>query len=305
METSIDDAAQKASMPPPPSKTMLSYFTKIPSKGVKVKEANSRKLAPAFNKQHVENFQNTRLNQFDAELYNNQTSPNFFVNYLKSIKSGQHKPFRLQRKPRGPLRAKLLQYHEDIRPPYWGTWQKKSKIITGRRPLAQDEDIFDYEVDSEAEWDYGGPGESLKGDDSEDDEELDDYEIDMKTFVPHGYVSDDEVETHSDQEESPSANQSLDENCDYEDSNMSVQIIGEKGPSGIPIAQQDRPQQQQPQPKQVVCEPLPIQQTPFSKPKQEIKPISLGIYYEDTSSILNESKIQFLRAFQGVACKDC
>uniref|UniRef100_A0A6G1SBV2 Chromatin assembly factor 1 subunit A-A n=1 Tax=Aceria tosichella TaxID=561515 RepID=A0A6G1SBV2_9ACAR len=357
MDTSIEEGPQEVSRPtapppPPPSKTMLSYFTKLPSKAVVVEETNPRKLAPAFNKQHVEMFQNTRLEKFDAELFNvnnndcnknghdedengstdnhttnrdepmvdvtrmdvEQHSPKFFVNYIKSIRSGQRKPFKVQVKPRGPLRAKLLQYHEDIRPPYYGTWQRKSRIITGRRPFAQDDDVFDYEVDSEAEWDIGGPGESLKGDDSDDDEELDEYEIDMKTFVPHGYVSDDEVEVHSDQEETPSANQSIDEICDVEDSNLSVQIISEKRPNGSSIEakqhghpQQHLPQQPLQQTKQTVCDPSPIQQQLTStKQKQEIKPISLGIYYDDTQpTILSESKIQFLRAFQGVACKDC
>lgn len=348
METSIEEAPPEVSRPapppPPPSRTMLNYFTKLPSKAVVVEETNPRKLAPAFNKQHVEEFQNTRLEKFDAELFkvnnnycnnnengkengsngdhatNNdepmvditrmdveQIQPNFFVNYIKSIRAGQHKPFRVQIKPRGPLRARLLQHHEDIRPPYYGTWQRKSKIITGRRPFAQDEDVFDYEVDSEAEWDIGGPGESLKGDDSEDDEELDEYEIDMKTFVPHGYVSDDEIEIHSDQEESPSANQSVDESvCDVEDSNLSVQIIAEKRPNGQPIEVKQLGQQPQQQTKPAACDPSPNQQLPSTKQKQEIKPISLGIYYEDTQpTILSESKIQFLRAFQGVACKDC
>lgn len=348
MDSSVEEATQKVEVvapPQAPSKTMLSYFTKLPSKAVVIEETSRRKVAPAFNKQHVEKFQNTRLQQFDAELFqinNNdcnkdknvhengtndihtpmeiepiikkisptRAGPNFFVNYLKSIKSGQYKPFRIHRKPRGPLRAKLLQHHEDIRPPYFGTWQRKSKVITGRRPFALDEEVFDYEVDSEAEWDIGGPGESLKGDDSEDDEELDDYEIDMKTFVPHGYVSDDEIEIHSDQEETPSANQSVDEICDVEDSNASVLIIGVKGPVGESIelkqntSQLQQPQQQQP--KQSARESSPIPQMQPVKQKQEIKPISLGIYYEDSQlTILSESKIQFLKAFQGVRCKDC
>lgn len=344
MDLSVEEECQKVGVvppPPPPSKTMLSYFTKLPSKAVVVEDTSRRKVAPAFNKQHVEKFQKTRLQLFDAELFNinnddcnenktvngnqtnelhalmdvdpitnhishEQSSPKFFVNYIKSIKSGQHKPFGVQRKPKGPLRAKLLQYHEDIRPPYFGTWQRKSKVITGRRPLALDEDVFDYEVDSEAEWDIGGPGESLKGDDSEDEEELDDYEIDMKTFVPHGYVSDDEIEIHSDQEETPSANQSVDEICDVEDSNASILIIGVKGPNGEMIdgKQNTSPQPEPQQQKQSARESSPLPQP--VKPKQEIKPISLGIFYEDARLIaLSESKIQFLKTFQGVRCKDC
>lgn len=35
-------------------------------------------------------------------------------------------------------RAKLLQFHENRRPPYWGTWRKKSKFVRPRAPLNQD-----------------------------------------------------------------------------------------------------------------------------------------------------------------------
>ena len=37
-----------------------------------------------------------------------------------------------------PTKAKLLQFCENIRPAYWGTWSKKSNIITSRRPWGQD-----------------------------------------------------------------------------------------------------------------------------------------------------------------------
>jgi len=35
-------------------------------------------------------------------------------------------------------RAKLLQFHENRRPPYWGTWRKRSKKLNSRRPFAKD-----------------------------------------------------------------------------------------------------------------------------------------------------------------------
>lgn len=299
---------------PVTSKTMFNYFTKLPSKACIVEEANPRKLAPAFNKQHVEEFIKNKLEQFDAELFcptNIDREPKLsgVTNYLNDIKTAKHKPYKLNRKPRGPLRAKLLQYHEDVRPPYYGTWQRKSKQVTGRHPFRLDNDVFDYEIDSEAEWDIGGPGESLKGDDSEDDEELDDYEIDMKTFVPHGYVSDDEVEVHSDQEDpnNKSANQSMDEtkNCDVEDDSNSVRIVCEYGN----ISKNDQGQKEQPQKQQQNRQQnanSPAQQGPpplkLTNSKTEIKPISLGLYFEAEPTILSESKIQFLRAFQGVSC---
>jgi len=35
-------------------------------------------------------------------------------------------------------RQKLLQFNENRRPPYWGTWRKRSSIINSRRPFAKD-----------------------------------------------------------------------------------------------------------------------------------------------------------------------
>ncbi len=71
---------------------------------------------------------------------------------------------------RGPMKA--LQFHEDLRPAYWGTCSGSSRVVSGRRPMAKDVSILDYSVDSEAEWedepeggeelvseeDEGGPG---------------------------------------------------------------------------------------------------------------------------------------------------
>ncbi|MEQ2232418.1 hypothetical protein ILYODFUR_011114 [Ilyodon furcidens] len=56
---------------------------------------------------------------------------------------------------------KLLQFHENYRPAYWGTWRKKSSHISPRCPLRQDKDLLDYEVDSDEEWEEEEPGESL------------------------------------------------------------------------------------------------------------------------------------------------
>lgn len=40
------------------------------------------------------------------------------------------------RKRYGPM--KLLQFHENYRPAYWGTWNKKSSHISPRCPFTQD-----------------------------------------------------------------------------------------------------------------------------------------------------------------------
>lgn len=98
---------------------------------------------------------------------------------------------RRRRLPEQGPRAKLLQFCENVRPAYWGTWRRRSRTVSGRRPWAKDQEL-DYEVDSEAEWDDEEPGESLSG--SEPESEQDDYEVDHELFVPHGYLSEDEEE---------------------------------------------------------------------------------------------------------------
>ncbi|XP_007576808.1 chromatin assembly factor 1 subunit A [Poecilia formosa] len=92
----------------------------------------------------------------------------------------------------GPM--KLLQFHENYRPAYWGTWRKKSSHISARCPLRQDKDLLDYEVDSDEEWEEEEPGESLSHSEGEEEEEggEDDDDDDDGFFVPHGYLSDDE-----------------------------------------------------------------------------------------------------------------
>ncbi|KAM3876141.1 chromatin assembly factor 1 subunit A [Diretmus argenteus] len=89
---------------------------------------------------------------------------------------------------------KLLQFRENYRPAYWGTWSKKSSHISPRCPFRQDKDLLDYEVDSDEEWEEEEPGESLSHSEGEDEEEGGDNEDDDDDgfFVPHGYLSDGE-----------------------------------------------------------------------------------------------------------------
>ncbi|XP_044056714.1 chromatin assembly factor 1 subunit A [Siniperca chuatsi] len=94
------------------------------------------------------------------------------------------------RKRYGPM--KLLQFHANYRPAYWGTWSKKSSHISPRCPLRQDKDLLDYEVDSDEEWEEEEPGESLSHSEGEDEEEGGEDDDDDGFFVPHGYLSDDE-----------------------------------------------------------------------------------------------------------------
>ena len=44
------------------------------------------------------------------------------------------------------VRFKLLQFVENRRPAYFGTFFKRSSLVTGRRPLGMDSSILDYEV---------------------------------------------------------------------------------------------------------------------------------------------------------------
>ncbi|XP_038633155.1 chromatin assembly factor 1 subunit A isoform X1 [Scyliorhinus canicula] len=89
-------------------------------------------------------------------------------------------------------RMKLLQFCENHRPAYWGTWQKKSTKVNPRNPLAKDEQLLDYEVDSDDEWEEEEPGESLSHSEGDDDDEADDEDDDDGFFVPHGYLSEGE-----------------------------------------------------------------------------------------------------------------
>ncbi|XP_067252324.1 chromatin assembly factor 1 subunit A isoform X1 [Chanodichthys erythropterus] len=90
-------------------------------------------------------------------------------------------------------RMKLLQFHDNYRPAYWGTWCKKSTHISPRCPLRLDKELLDYEVDSDEEWEEEEPGESLSHSEGDDDDEGgDDDDDDDGFFVPHGYLSEGE-----------------------------------------------------------------------------------------------------------------
>merc|ERR1712071_653237 len=106
------------------------------------------------------------------------------------------------------MKAKMFKFHENRRPAYWGTWRKTSQVIGPRRPHGK-EPIFDYEVDSDDEWEEEvEPGESLTDSEGEGEEKdpADDYEVDNEFLVPHGYLSDEEGEKEEDEQPlSPSA----------------------------------------------------------------------------------------------------
>lgn len=108
------------------------------------------------------------------------------------------------KKSKQKYRAKFLHFHENRRPAYYGTWQKKSTKVKGRTPFGVDtvsfliqsntssvaysdvllQKVFDYEVDSDEEWEEEEPGESLHGSDDEKDKDNvdDDYEVSRHKF---------------------------------------------------------------------------------------------------------------------------
>jgi len=106
--------------------------------------------------------------------------------YLSSI-------FKLKRKriAKDPMRAKYFHFHDNYRPPYYGTWRKVSKVITGRRPLALSTKELDYDADSDGEWEeeQAEAGEDISSDveeggyNEESNENCDDF------YVDHGYLS--------------------------------------------------------------------------------------------------------------------
>jgi chromatin assembly factor 1 subunit A len=87
---------------------------------------------------------------------------------------------------------KYLHFHEDLRPPYYGTYSRSYTDLEAsrlaRNPLARIRQDTDYDYDSEAEWDEPEEGEDLDSDGDEDDE--DEADDDMEGFL------DDEEDPH-------------------------------------------------------------------------------------------------------------
>ncbi|KAI8356772.1 chromatin assembly factor 1 subunit A-domain-containing protein [Choanephora cucurbitarum] len=91
------------------------------------------------------------------------------------------------------LRMKLLQFMENVRPAYFGTFTQRSRTVHGRNPFGRDTDVFNYEHDSEAEWEPEGEGEDIHSDEDDDDPNVDMIDPeDAGWLVPEGYLSDSE-----------------------------------------------------------------------------------------------------------------
>lgn len=73
------------------------------------------------------------------------------------------------------LKIKFLQFYEDVRPAYYGTWSKAysgKNIVNGRNPFAKDTQVLNYDYDSEAEWDHDVDCDDIHTLDPDEDEDM-------------------------------------------------------------------------------------------------------------------------------------
>lgn len=89
--------------------------------------------------------------------------------------------------------AKVLIFHEDTRPGYFGTFTKSSTSVGPRTPFAKDAVVFDYSYDSGEEWEEEEEGgEDVVSQDGSEDEaaevesDLDDWLVDEEEEVDPG-----------------------------------------------------------------------------------------------------------------------
>jgi len=135
----------------------------------------------------------------DESIQNGNEKGQDIKSLLMEIKQ-KKKP--LSKKAHGRFKMKLLQFHENHRPAYYGTWQQKSNILNGKNPFKKDSSLLDYDYDSDDDWEEEEPGEDLNAF-SDEDEEEEEEEEDSETegwLVPDGYFSEDEGVGESDEE---------------------------------------------------------------------------------------------------------
>jgi chromatin assembly factor 1 subunit A len=81
--------------------------------------------------------------------------------------------------------VKALYFHENVRPPYIGTWSKPLSRLQCRTLAVNPQskvELFDYDYDSEAEWEEPEDGEDIRSQGEEDDDEADGGD-DLEGFV--------------------------------------------------------------------------------------------------------------------------
>lgn len=100
-----------------------------------------------------------------------------------------------QLRDRAMFPGKVLIFHEDARPAYFGTWTRSSKSAGARTPFAKDLIGIDYSYDSGEEWEDEGAADAddVVGDDDEEpqDEEAD---SDLDSWL----VDDDDTDVNGD-----------------------------------------------------------------------------------------------------------
>jgi hypothetical protein len=103
--------------------------------------------------------------QLDNAMGGSDVSPSGTCGTLQPVRGGVRGGSwrRFPARARGVLRFKLLQFHDNIRPAYWGTFNRRRlqmcdamsgetatavvpRRLTGRKPLAHDTSLFNYDV---------------------------------------------------------------------------------------------------------------------------------------------------------------
>jgi len=81
----------------------------------------------------------------------------------------------LSRKSQKDRRAKNIIIEDSFRTFNCVTFEKSSKLLTGRAPFRKDSELIDYEMDSEEEWAEQN-GEDVSQNEDDDDEMADNSE---------------------------------------------------------------------------------------------------------------------------------
>ena len=93
---------------------------------------------------------------------------------------------------------------EDSYKKYHGSFNKRSTIITPRNPYKRDDELIDYEMDSEDEWaEENGEDIDKKDAENEEDEEMNDEEQEQEEgfIVSDGHLSVCEYDFSQDEED--------------------------------------------------------------------------------------------------------
>eukprot|EP00731_Ephydatia_muelleri_P016499 Em0009g923a len=96
---------------------------------------------------------------------------------------------------------KLLQFHDNYRPAFYGTWSSISNVVGPRNPFKLDKEVLNYDVDSDEEWEEEEPGENISHSENEQESGEEEDGDNDGFFVPHGYLSEGEGQSSEEEEE--------------------------------------------------------------------------------------------------------